>query len=93
MEDDHRYESLGGACLPTTAGLFDLQFLLRFKLAKLIQINLIDQYGRIVSCLQNGIMRPGKNKLHFETGELSPGIYYLHVIVGEKEIFKKIVKF
>ena len=55
--------------------------------------NLIDQYGRNVSCLQNGMMRPGKNKLHFETGELPPGIYYLHVITGEEMIYRKVVKF
>ena len=65
---------------------------LELKFPKFIQINLIDQYGRIVSCLQNGMIRPGKNKLHFETGELSPGIYYLHVITGEQMIYRKIVK-
>ncbi|MCK5840371.1 MAG: lamin tail domain-containing protein, partial [Bacteroidales bacterium] len=66
---------------------------LELRSEKFIQINLIDQYGRNVFRLHNGMMIQGKNKLHFETGELSSGIYYLQVIVGEKVIYRKVVKF
>jgi len=55
--------------------------------AEKITIKILDQSGKVVKLLYEDIGRPGVNKLVFNKGALSKGVYYIN-IRSEKQIIK-----
>lgn len=55
-----------------------------------VKINLLNQMGQHVKQIVDGNLNAGTHNLKFRTADLSQGIYFMEVVIGNKKEIKKI---
>jgi S-formylglutathione hydrolase FrmB len=57
-----------------------------------IEISIYDLYGRKVKTLFEGRKAKGKHKIRWNSNDLSPGVYFIHLFTNEGRASQKIIK-
>jgi hypothetical protein len=56
-----------------------------------VRLNIIDNLGREITNLISGNLNAGRHKAYWQADNMSSGVYYCRLIVGDQSVIKKIV--
>ncbi len=56
-----------------------------------VKLIVYDVLGREIATLLNGVKKPGNYEINFNSGELTSGVYFYNLSVGNKQLTKKMI--